>query len=146
MYFFLIRLFTIERKADKLPIDWIRSIGAEILWKFFLIFKSFFSGGRNWQKIPESLIKKKTKFYLACITRFFLLWLYFKRWYHNCLFLCCFSDTSNTSIRFRLYRNFISREHCNTSYRIIIYRVILINTPFLLHRVIFWYTCSYKYS
>lgn len=40
----------------------------------------------------------------------------------------------------------ISREHCNTSYRIIIYRVILINTPFLLHRVIFWYTCSYKYS
>lgn len=107
MYFFLIRLFTIERKADKLPIDWIRSIGAEILWKFFLIFKSFFSGGRNWQKIPESLmIKKKQNFISRVLHGFFLLWLYFKRWYHNCLFLCCFSDTSNTSIRFRLYRNF----------------------------------------
>lgn len=65
MYFFLIRLFTIERKADKLPIDSIRSIGAEILWKFFLIFKSFFSGGRNWQKIPESLIKKKKQNFIS---------------------------------------------------------------------------------
>lgn len=144
MYFFLIRLFTIERKADKLPIDWIRSIGAEILWKFFLIFKSFFSGGRNWQKIPESLIKKKQNFISRVLHGFF----YCDSILNDDIITVCFFVASPI-LRIRRYvfdYIEISREHCNTSYRIIIYRVILINTPFLLHRVIFWYTCSYKYS